>query len=119
MSAVFLFFMDYDKKIITVLTEAGDEGLSIKKITRHVYNASNSFFDTVDIDDVHRYVSLFLKRNSKNNESFIEKSTKRGIYHINNKSKEFKQLMLEYGGKEFEEDNTDVKQKVDQSLSLF
>ena len=111
--------MEYGKIIITVLSEAGDEGLSIKKITRHVYNASNSFFDSVDIDDVHRYVSSFLKRNSKNHESIIGKSKTRGIYHINNKSKEFNQLMLEYGGKEFEEDNTDVKQKVDQSLSLF
>ena len=36
------FILNYDKEIWRVLTEAGMNGLSVQKIARHVFNASNN-----------------------------------------------------------------------------
>ena len=38
--------------------EAGNEGLSVKKVARHVHNACNTFFATVSFEDIHNYVSF-------------------------------------------------------------
>lgn len=111
--------MQYDKEIFKVLREAGDDGLSIRKITRHVFNASNSLFDVVDIRDVHRYVSAFMKRNSCNPDSFVCKTDVRGTYRLNMKSKAVRQLMLEFKDPETEAEEETVKSQTDQSLSLF
>ena len=32
---------------------ASDEGLSVRKISRHVFNACNSFFNTISYEEVH------------------------------------------------------------------
>ena len=77
--------MNYDREILRVLVEAGSEGLSVQKISRHVHYACNSFFNVIDFDELHRYVAQFLLRNSKNPESLIEK-TDRGVYHLNMKN---------------------------------
>lgn len=108
--------MDYDKEILRILTEVGDGGLSVSKISRHVYNSCNSFFNVVTFEEVHRYVSQFLLRNSKNPDSIIEKA-ERGIYHLNYKSQETQQLMLQ-----FREETSCSEQETkaeDRSLSLF
>ena len=38
--------MQYDKEILRVLAEAGNEGLSVQKVSRHVFNACNSLFNS-------------------------------------------------------------------------
>ena len=108
--------MNYDREILRVLVEAGSEGLSVQKISRHVHYACNSFFNVIDFDELHRYVAQFLLRNSKNPESLIEK-TDRGVYHLNMKNTQTQQLMLE-----FKETPTEEVQEVstkDLSLGLF
>ena len=107
--------MEYDRVILKVLTEAEEEGLSVAKISRHVYNASNTFFETVDFEEVHRYVSSFLLKNSKTAESLIQK-TDRGIYRLNPHSAETRQLMLQFHD---EEKVPESKPTTDLSLSLF
>ncbi len=115
MERVAAFFMNYDKEIIRILTEAGDRGLQVQKIARHVFNSSNSFFCEVNFDDVYRYVQQFLKRNSKNPDSIIEKADAWGCYHLNFQSQETQQLMLQ-----FREEPEEVKTpQEDLSLSLF
>ena len=52
--------MSLDKEIFRVLAYVGDEGLSVRKISIHVHNACNSFFDRKSYDDVHAYVTNFL-----------------------------------------------------------
>ena len=52
--------MSYDSEIIKVLVEAGEKGLSIKKIVQHVYNASNSLFCMITYDEVYTYVAQYL-----------------------------------------------------------
>ncbi|MCI6161178.1 MAG: hypothetical protein PUH24_02985 [Prevotellaceae bacterium] len=109
--------MDYDKDIIEVLVEAGEAGLSVQKIARHVYNASNTFFNTVRYEDIHRYVLLYVKKHSKCPNSMIEKTETRGIYRINGKSEESQQLLFQF--QEDVPDKIEPVQYEDQSLSLF
>lgn len=87
------------------------------KIARHVFNDSNSFFETIDFEEVHRYVQNFLLKNSKTSDSLVENVGKRGVYRMNPKSAESQQLMLMFKDEEPEEEKP--KTDVDLSLSLF
>ena len=62
----------YNNEILKVLAEAGNDGLSVKKIARHVHNAHNTLFSNVSFDEVYAYVGQYLKRNSKCADSIIE-----------------------------------------------
>lgn len=108
--------MDYEHDILTILKEAGTEGLCVQKIARHVFNAHNSFFGTLCFEEVYRHVKQFLYKNSKNHKSIIEKTGVRGVYRINMNSNDTMQLMFL-----FEEDkDEDIPKKTeDNSLSLF
>ena len=108
--------MNYDKEIWRVLTEAGMKGISVQKIARHVFNASNTFFETISFEEVHAYVQQYLLKNSKNPDSIIESAGARGTYRMNPSSKESQQLMLLF--RDEKQDEPEVRQE-DQSLSLF
>jgi hypothetical protein len=108
--------MNYEKQILEVLTEVGQDGLSVQKISRHVFNVCNSFFNPISHDDVYRYVSQYLIRNSKGRNSMLE-TVRRGVYRLNMNSLESQQLMLEFRDDEpMKEEN---KPSIDHSLSLF
>ena len=64
-SALFVSEMRYEKEIVDVLAKAGNNGLSVKKIARHVFNASNSFFEVLDFSEVHQQVQRCLLRNRR------------------------------------------------------
>ena len=96
--------MTYDREIIKVLVEAGEKGLSVKKIAQHVFNASNSLFCVVMYDDIYTYVSQYLLLNSKSK--------------INTKINEGQQLMIQFGIDEMEE-SLDITPSDDGELSLF
>ncbi len=108
--------MKYEKEILRILSVAGSTGLSVKKIARHVFNASNTFFETISFEEVHVYVQQYLLKNSKNPDSIIESAGVRGTYRMNPSSKESQQLMLLF--REDEQEEPETKQE-DQSLSLF
>lgn len=110
--------MSYDRDIIFILNEAGPRGLSVKKIARHVYNHNNGFFNVVSFDDVYHYVYAYLARNSKMNDSIIEKTDERGVYRINHSSKLLsRQLQFNFCDNEKNEEQETVNE--DKSLSLF
>ena len=109
--------MQYDKEILKVLVEAGDAGLSVQKISRHVYNACNTLFNTISYSDVHDYVLQYLQRNTKNPNSIITRSDVRGIYRINTSVDDGRQLMLQFADHPAEEPITTNNE--DHSLSLF
>ncbi|WP_092110095.1 hypothetical protein [Prevotella sp. KH2C16] len=88
--------MNYDKEIIRILQEVDDEGISIMKIARHVFNACNSLFEPEDFKTVHKDVAKFLARYSKNPDSLIERAKIRGRYRLNMKSGKAQQLMLDF-----------------------
>lgn len=107
--------MQYNKEILRVLAEAGAEGLSVRKISRHVYNACNTLFHPITQEEVHKYVQSYLLKNSKADDPFIEKKRK-GVYRLNRSNKITQQLLLQFHrGMEKEEE----KPAVDYSLSLF
>jgi len=74
--------MDINQEIYKVLSSAGRDGLSAKKISLHVYNACNDLFRSANYDDVSNYVHRFLKRQSTHECSFVERTDKRGYYRL-------------------------------------
>ncbi len=73
---------NYDRLIVKVLLEAGDNGLTVRKITRHVYNAVNGLFEEADMEAVHRSVRVFLHRHSQGEGAALARP-KRGTYSLN------------------------------------
>ena len=115
----FSFVMQkYNSEILRILVEAGNEGLSVKKIARHVHNACNTLFSSVSFDEVYTYVSQYLIRNSRNADSMIARTDVRGNYRINPRNEDSQQLMLRFQD-ECDEKEDAPKPSVDQSLSLF
>ena len=108
---------NYDNTILKVLAEAGDTGMSVQKIARHVFNASNSFFEPVAYDDVRRYVQQYVLRNSKGTDALLLNIGQRGTYKINPNSAQSQQLMLMFS--DDEEEDTGKREDKDLSLSLF
>jgi len=112
-------YMDFDKEIFKVLSYVGEDGLSVQKISIHVHNACNTFFNAVSYDEVHNYVAQFLKRNSKKHGSVVERTTKRGVYRLNTKSPAVQEMMLQFEETPNDEsENASIKCK-DNSLALF
>ena len=107
--------MEYDKEILRVLTEAGSGGISVRKISRHVFNACNSLFDPITQEEVHKYVQWFLLKNSRATGSVVVRK-KKGIYRLDLSNKMTQQLILQF---HCEEKNLEEKTAVDHSLSLF
>ncbi|HEY9543424.1 hypothetical protein [Prevotella sp.] len=110
--------MTYDSEIIKVLAEAGDKGLSVKKIAQHVFNASNSLFNMIVYEDVYAYVAQFLAQNAKSQSSLIVRGEARGIYKLNTKIDEGQQLMIKFGRHE-EEDFITPPIEEENELFLF
>ena len=108
--------MEYEREILRVLIEAGSEGLSVQKISRHVFNACNSFFNPVAFDTIHAYVSNYLTLQSKKPTSLIEKTARRGVYRLNMQLPETQQLRLQFLDQEEEETRPANE---DLSLPLF
>ena len=109
--------MNYDQQILKVLTEAGDYGVSVQSVVKHVYNMNRTFFSQPDYEDVKSYVQQFLLRNSKSAQSRIERTGQRGYYRLNTQgSQDARQLMLQFTDDEPKEEE---KPRQDFSLSLF
>ena len=108
--------MSYDQQILKILTEAGERGISVQNISRHVYNLNCTFFHQPDYEEVRSYVQQYLLKNSKSQQSLIESTGQRGYYRLNTTgSKDAQQLMLL-----FRDDivTDDVQPSVQQDLSL-
>lgn len=88
--------MNNDEIIFRLLIEAGEKGLSVNKITRHVFNATNTFFNEIDFENLHSRIQAYLYRNSKTSESLFMKAGKRGVYCLNKKSKETQIKLLRF-----------------------
>lgn len=74
-----------------VLIEAGTDGLQVRKIARHVYNANNTFFSDVSFESVYVSVSQYLNRESKRRNPQIVRIS-RGVYAANLLSAEVQRI---------------------------
>ena len=110
--------MTYDQQILQVLTEAGECGVSVQAIAKHVYNMNCTFFVQPDFDEIRTYVQQYLLRNSKSQQSLIESTGRRGYYRLNTEgSADARQLLLQFRD-EIEEEKEEKPQQ-DLSLDLF
>lgn len=116
--------MKYEREILTVLHEAGNKGLSVRKIARHVYNSSNELFSELTLQEVTHHVKAFLHKKSRQPNDMLERTEARGVYRLSRRYKETRQLMFDFSEDDtesiVEEENTgEVKTSEDTSLSLF
>ena len=108
--------MSYDQQILKILTEAGERGISVQNISRHVYNLNCTFFHQPDYEEVRSYVQQYLLKNSKSQQSLIESTGQRGYYRLNTTgSKDAQQLMLMFRDDVVADE---VQPSVEQDLSL-
>jgi hypothetical protein len=111
--------LTYDQQILQVLTEAGECGVSVQAIAKHVYNMNCTFFVQPDFDEIRTYVQQYLLRNSKSQQSLIESTGRRGYYRLNTDgSADARQLLLQFRD-EKEEEREEEKPQQDLSLDLF
>ena len=102
-----------------MLTEAGECGVSVQAIAKHVYNMNCTFFVQPDFDEIRTYVQQYLLRNSKSQQSLIESTGRRGYYRLNTEgSADARQLLLQFRD-EKEEETEEEKPQQDLSLDLF
>lgn len=109
--------MKYEREILAILTEAGNNGLSVGKIARHVFNANNSIFEPITFDEVREVVGRYLRLQACRKDGVVERGEKRGVYRINMHSNDTRQLLLRFFP--FEDETEKGEPSVDQSLSLF
>ncbi len=100
--------MKLEREILNVLVQAGNSGLKLEKIVRHVYNACNSMFNPLDYKTVYNQVAQYLIKCSKDPSSFVSKGKGYAVYHINFKNTAVKQLMLDFS---FSSEMSDAKEK--------
>ena len=111
--------MTYDQQILQVLTDAGECGVSVQAIAKHVYNMNCTFFVQLDFEEIRTYVQQYLLRNSKSQQSLIESTGRRGYYRLNTEgSADARQLLLQFRD-EKEEEREEEKPQQDLSLDLF
>lgn len=113
--------MSYAQEIIQILLKAPGDGLSAGKISKHVFNAQNTFFESVPYEQVHAQVLAFLQRQSKRPESPIERMDRRGYYRLNPDPLISRQLCIDFDVPEpaNTDDEEEPRPSPDLSLSLF
>ena len=112
-------FLTYDQQILKVLTEAGEGGVSVQAIAKHVYNMNCTFFFQPDFEEIRTYIQQYLLRNSKSAQSIIESTGRRGYYRLNTEgSADARQMMLQFREERVEEKEEEKPQQ-DLSLDLF
>ena len=110
--------LSYDQQILSILTEAGEHGISVQTIAKHVYNMNCTFFFQPDYEEIRSYVQQYLLRNSKSSQSLIESTGRRGYYRLNTAgSADALQMLLQF--REDHEEKEEEKPQQDLSLDLF
>lgn len=111
--------MDYQRQLVAILTEAGEKGLSLSKIARHVYNSSCTLFESPSFDKVYADLALFLSRQSRLADGMVKRTGTRGVYAINDRWALFRQVVIDFD--EHTTDETSQQQDSfveDKSLTL-
>ncbi|MBQ3752932.1 MAG: hypothetical protein II864_05200 [Prevotella sp.] len=114
--------MKYNKQIIQILSDVGEQGIGVKLLAKHVYNLSCTLFVQPDLHEIHQYVQGYLLRNSKTPQSLIERTGRRGYYRLNTRNNAEARLMMNEFRKRNKagaDEQTDDTLQVDLSLSLF
>ena len=112
--------MTYDCLLFTLLSEAGQEGMSIALISRRLYNMNCSFYDTTDYDYIHKYVLSFVQKGNRSSQPLIAGTGIKGFYRIKTQLSETQQLMLNFIDEaKMDEQEEELPTDKDESLFLF
>ena len=113
--------MAYDKQILRILSDVGEQGIGVQQLAKHIYNLNCTFFFTPNLQEVKQYVQQYLLRNSKSSQSLVESTGRRGYYRLNTKnSPDARQLVLDFQQKnEKPEAQAEERPQQDLSLNLF
>lgn len=111
--------MTYDRQILRILLDVGEQGISVQLLAKHVYNQNVSLFFMPDMDEIRSYVQQYLLKNSKSAASLVESMERRGYYRLNTKNNsDARQLMIDFRSETITEDKEE-KPVQDLSLDLF
>ena len=111
--------MTYDRQILRILSDVGEQGISVQLLAKHVYNQNVSLFYTPDIEEIRSYVQQYLLKNSKSAASLVESMERRGYYRLNTQNNsDARQLMIEFHNEATTEEKEE-KPSQDLSLDLF
>lgn len=61
----------------------GERGISLRALTKHVFNMSATFFYQPDMDEVKMAVRQYVWRNSRTPRSLLLRTDRRGWYRLN------------------------------------
>ena len=89
--------MIYDKQILQILTDVGEQGIGVQQLAKHIYNLNCTLFSQPNMPEVYNYVRQYLLRHSKSPQSLIESAGRRGYYRLNTQNNaDARQLVLEF-----------------------
>ena len=112
--------MTYDQQILAILTEVGEQGISIAALSKHIYNLNATFFFQPNVQEIRQYVQQYLLRNSKSAQSLVQNTGKRGHYRLNiQNSADARQLMLHFKENTVAAEDEKLVSQQDLSLNLF
>ena len=112
--------MRYEQQILQIFTEVGERGISVKLLSKHLYNMNVSLFTTQDLEAIMSYVRKYVIRNTKTEHSLLVKTNKRGYYRLNTKKNaDARQIMLEFRSPEEQVEEVGNEEQPDLSLDLF
>lgn len=112
--------MSYDQQILQIFTEVGERGISVKLLSKHLYNMNVSLFSTPDLESLMSYVRKYVIRNSKTDHSLLVKANKWGYYRLNTKKNaDARQIMLEFKSPKEQVEEVGNEEQPDLSLDLF
>ena len=119
MLPTFFGLMMYDKQILQILTDVGEQGIGVQQLSKHVYNLNCTLFSQPNMQDVYSYVQQYLLRHSKSPQSLIESTGRRGYYRLNTRNNaDARQLMLEFRELTTADETPDDTEQPQQDLSL-
>ena len=107
----------YEKQILSILLDVGAQGISVKKLAKHVYNHYCTLFFTPDFEEIYRSVQYYLRSQAAKPQSPIEHAKKWGHYRIKaRQAATVRELFLDFDAVDNDEEET---KGTDMSLNLF
>lgn len=87
---------DYQRLLVDILSVSGDNGLSLGKIVRHVYNSSCTLFERPSYEKVYSELAQYLSRQSRMADGMVKRVGGRGVYALNENWALFRQMVLDF-----------------------
>ena len=114
----------YERHILRVLADVGERGISIRLLSKHVYNLSCTLFFQPDLEEIHRFTRHYLVKNSRKPGMIIEHTDHHGCYRLNTRgSAAARQLAIAFKEEAKQSTTNDdpapAEVHPDLSLSLF